>query len=297
MNFKITTELVMKLIAEQFPQWADLPIRQVEPGGNDNKMFRLGKQMVVRLPSNQNYRAQVKKEQEWLPKIAPHLSVTIPKPLAQGAPSKSYLYEWSIYEWIEGDSIDKFYIYELSLQQIALQLAKFLNELHAIDTTDAPTSGMHNFHRGGDLSVYDAQTRAALDELKDEIDVEAATLCWQTALNSKWEKKPVWVHGDLSIANLIGQQLELGAVIDFGCMAVGDPACDLVIAWTFFEGSSREFFLSDLVGLDSQTEQRARGWALWKALILLVGQKDKTSPKALQEKYIIENIFSSKKVT
>ncbi len=176
MSFKITAQLAKQLVAEQFPQWAHLPIVPVEPGGNDNRMFRLGDTMVVRLPSDKKYEAQVKKEQKWLPKFAQHLSVTIPKLLALGAPSKSYPYEWSIYYWIEGNSMDKFYTHELNLQKIALQLAKFLNNLHAIDTAGAPVSGLHNFHRGGDLLVYNAQTRAALDELKDEVDIESVTV-------------------------------------------------------------------------------------------------------------------------
>jgi aminoglycoside phosphotransferase (APT) family kinase protein len=120
------------------------------------------------------------------------------------------------------------------------------------------------------LSVYDGETRAALAALKGRIDTGTASDIWTAALASNWQEKPVWVHGDVATGNLLAEKGKLCAVIDFGSSGVGDPACDLVIAWTPFVGDSRNAFRS-AVGLDEATWSRARGWALWKALITATG--------------------------
>ena len=286
----ITLLLVIELIAEQFPQWAHLPIRPTEVSGVDNRTFRLGQDMVVRLPSSQQYALQVQKEQRWLPFLAQHLSIPIPEPLAIGQPSKHYPWHWSTYRWIEGQSANILSIDEEHLKLIVKQLAQFLNELHTIDTTGAPLPGSHNFYRGGSLSVYDDQTRDALDQLRDQIDVDAVTVVWERALRSQWNKDPVWIHGDLYPSNILIKDGQLTAVIDFGGMGIGDPACDLVIAWTFLKNESRNIFKL-LMNLDSDTWARARGWALWKALITLAQIKDKNGSEALKQKRLIDDLL------
>jgi len=166
-----------------------------------------------------------------------------------------------------------------------------LNELHAIDSTGVGLlPGAHNFYRGASPLVYDAQTRSAISQLKDCIDVETATSVWEKAISSEWNKKPVWFHGDFSAGNILLQDNQLVAVIDSGGMGVGDPACDLVIAWIFLKEKSRKIFKSHL-SLDSDTWARARGWALWKALITIAALKDKNSVEAEKQKQIIEAIF------
>jgi aminoglycoside phosphotransferase (APT) family kinase protein len=290
-NPEITLSMVRDLVAEQFPLWAYLPIRSVELGGLDNRTFRLGEEMSIRLPSAKGYVLQVQKEQKWLSVLAPHLSFSIPEPLAMGHPSMDYPWNWSIYRWIEGENADVLLMDDLQLKLFASHLARFLNELHKIDTAGGPFSGPHNCYRGDSPSVYDAEARSAIHQLRGFMDVDPITSVWQKAISSKWDKGPVWIHGDFSAGNILVKDKRLAAVIDFGCMGVGDPACDLVIAWTFLTNESRKIFRSQL-GLDSDTWARARGWALWKALITIVSfKKDKTCPQVMKQKKIIDEIL------
>ena len=255
---KITLSLVSDLIAEQFSQWSNLSIESVAMSGIDNRTFRLGSEMLVRLPSAEGYVDQVKKEQKWLPVLSSNLSFRIPEPLAMGQPSKSYPWNWSIYRWIEGESANTLNINDLNLHSIASSSAEFLNELHQINVSGAPVGGLHNYYRGCPLAVYDAETRTLIHQLQELIPKNASTTVLEKALKSKWSKPSVWVHGDLASGNILVKNGLLAAIIDFGCMGVGDPACDLVIAWTFLMGESRRVFRSSL-NLDADTWARARG--------------------------------------
>ncbi len=288
---EISVSLVTDLVAEQFPQWCHLSIKPVECDGWDNRTFRLGEEMSIRLPSAESYVAQVQKEQKWLPVLAPQLSVPIPEPLAVGQPSKKYPWNWSVNRWIEGDSANTLSIDEKYLQILASELAQFLNELHKVDATGGPVPGPHNFYRGGSLSVYDAETRAAFAQLSDHINVDAASSVWEKATSSNWRNAPVWVHGDFAAGNILVRDSRLAAIIDFGCMGVGDPACDLVIAWTLLKKESRRIF-RDLLCLDSDTWARARGWALWKALITIAPLEDKACSEARKQLHVIEEILT-----
>lgn len=283
----ITLSLVQDLITEQFPQWADLQICPVENSGWDNRTFRLGNTMLIRLPSAARYAAQVKKEQEWLPKLSLNLSVPIPSPVVMGEPSENYPWNWSVYKWIEGDNAD--YQRIANLQLFASQLAQFLLELQLINTHEGPLAGAHNFYRGASLEVYNDETKHAIKELKRLIDTDIATDIWNMALKYRWRKKPVWIHGDFSAGNILVKDGKLAAVIDFGCMGVGDPACDLVISWTFLTRESRQVFRSHL-RLDQNTWSRARGWALWKALITIVSINDKNGLQARKQLNIINEL-------
>lgn len=286
---KITTTLVKELVETQFPQWSHFPITPIAPSGWDNRTFRLGEGMSVRLPSAEGYASQVVKEQEWLPKLAPHLSFPIPKPLAMGLPSKSYPWNWSIYQWIEGENVNAFH--ELDLKQLAKQFAQFLIELQKIDASAGPVSGSHNYYRGGDLSIYDMESRIAINQVKGLVDVDAVTEIWEKALSTKWSNEPVWVHGDFEVDNILFQKGRLSAVIDFGCVGVGDPACDLAIAWTFLTEESRDIFRSSLE-LDSDTWARARGWVIWKSLIMLIQSNDNKNVNPSQRLEIIKEVIS-----
>ncbi len=287
---EITLPLVTSLIVQQFPQWAHLSIRPVELSGWDNRTFRLGEEMLIRLPSSEGYALQVQKEQKWLPRLAGQLSLSIPAPIAMGQPSDFYPWSWSVYQWIEGKSANILPINSFDLALIALQLARFLVELHTIDITDAPPPGIHNYHRGGQLSVYDAETRSYILELKNIIDVKKATALWEKAISYSWNKSPVWVHGDFASGNIIVKENKLTAIIDFGCMGIGDPACDLVIAWTFLKGKSRKVFRKH-INLDIDTWARARGWALWKACYELVSFKDRGDLEAIKRHKVINEIL------
>jgi aminoglycoside phosphotransferase (APT) family kinase protein len=274
----ITTSLVSQLVAAQFPQWADLRVTPIVGDGNDNATFRLGDAMSVRLPSAERYAAQVHKEHRWLPTLAKHLPLPIPAPLAKGAPAYGYPWHWSIYRWLRGDPATLGRIADLG--RFATDLAEFLTALYRIDPAGGPTPGEHNFFRGGPLTTYVAETREALAVLANEIDTHAATEVWEAAIEARWNGSPVWLHGDINATNLLVDDGRLSAVIDFGCSGVGDPACDVTIAWTFFFAESRETFRARL-GLDDATWARGRGWALWKALIQLAQARKANAEEAL----------------
>lgn len=268
---EITAEVATRLVAEQFPQWADLPVVPVVHNGWDNTTFRLGEELSVRLPSGDGYAAQVEKEHRWLPVLAPQLPLPIPQPVGQGRPGSGYPWPWSIYRWIDGQPANLARIADMT--RFAGEVARFLAALYAIDASGGPAAGQHSASRGGPLTRWDEWTRESIELLVADIDARAVTEVWETALASTWEFAPVWVHGDVIGSNLLVADGELCAVIDFGCSAVGDPACDLAAEWMFFDGENGEAFRRGLP-LDAATWARGRGWALWKALITLAGEKE-----------------------
>jgi aminoglycoside phosphotransferase (APT) family kinase protein len=260
-KININISLVQQLISTQFPQWAHLDIKRVEPGGWDNRTFHLGDTMSVRLPSSDEYAPQVKKEHQWLPILAPQLPLPIPVPLTLGKPTKEYPFHWSVYQWITGETASIDCVNDLN--NFASSLANFLIALQKINSTNGPIS----LSRGCPLTTYDAETRQAIIILNNQFDTDTITALWNTAMASTWEKSPVWVHGDISPNNLLVKNGKLSAVIDFGSMCIGDPACDLAIAWTLLTKESRAIFRTTLE-VDNATWERGRGWALWKALII-----------------------------
>lgn len=285
---QISVHLVRQLVAAQFPQWAGLPITSVEVDGWDNRSFRLGQEMIVRLPSAEGYAAQVVKEQEWLPRLAPHLPLPIPVPLAMGRPTADFLWPWSIYRWLDGEIATVGRI--ASLPEFAGALARFLIALQRIDATGGPPPGTHNFYRGGSLAIYDGESRQAIDALEGKIDTAAATVVWEAAMAATWQGASVWVHGDVASGNLLVKDGRLSAVIDFGCSAVGDPACDLTIAWTFLSGLGREQLRSAFPANES-TWARARGWALWKAMKTVAENMNSDTEKAMRAQCIIADVI------
>jgi aminoglycoside phosphotransferase (APT) family kinase protein len=270
-RIEVAPEIAAALVARQFPAWAGLPVRRVAHSGWDNRTFHLGDDKLIRMPAAPWYRKQVAKEQAWLPKLAPQLPLAIPTPLAQGSPDASYPWEWSVYGWIEGETAAHGEIDD----QVAFArgLAGFLSALHRADTSGAPDAGRHNFFRGGPLSTYDAETREAIAKLGGKVDAAACLALWDAALATAWDHAPVWIHGDFAAGNLLVKDGRLCAVIDFGCCAVGDLACDLAIAWTFLEGEARQAF-RDALPLDAGTWARGRAWTLWKALITWTGKPE-----------------------
>lgn len=287
--FDIDSRLVANLVADQFPQWRHLPIAPVADGGWNNRTFHLGADMSVRLPSARRYVAQIEKEARWLPVLASQLPLPVPVPLAMGQPAFGYPSQWAIYRWIDGETAKRERIGDL--EYFALDLADFLKALWAIDAADGPPAAAHNFHRGGALSVYDGETRAALATLPDEVDVPLLTQIWETALSSSWQRPPVWLHGDVAEGNLLVIGGRLSAVIDFGTCGIGDPSCDLAISWTLFDEKAREVFRNRL-GLDRETWERARGWCLWKALIVIAEHRRTDVAKSDTHRRWIERIVS-----
>jgi aminoglycoside phosphotransferase (APT) family kinase protein len=284
----IDASLVGRLIREQFPQWGHLPVRPVELDGVDNCTFHLGDEMTVRLPSSKGYRLQVDKEQRWLPVLAPHLPLPIPVPLARGLPGEGYPFNWSVCRWLDGENASAERIDDMT--DFATTLADFLNTLRRIDATGGPKPGQHNFFRGGPLDTYDAETRHAIEALTGQIDTEAATAMWNAAMAATWRGTPVWFHGDVAAGNLLVRDGRLAAVIDFGTSGIGDPACDVIIAWTLLSGDSRDVF-RDALSVDSATWARGRGWALWKALITLVDYIDTDPVAEATTRRIIDDVL------
>lgn len=284
----IDATLARRLVATQFPHWARLAVRPVVFGGWDNRTFHLGKRMLVRLPSAADYAAQVDKQQRWLPKLAAFLPLAIPAPLAVGAPGCGYPWRWSIYRWLTGETAVPQRIGDL--RDFATRLAQFLAALQGIDPAGGPSPGAHNFYRGGPLTTYDAQTRQAIAALERKIDVETVTAVWDAALATTWQGPPVWIHGDVSTGNLLLQRGRLSAVIDFGNLGVGDPACDLSIAWTLFDSETRDVFRA-LLALDAGTWERGRGWTLWKALIVAAGLTTTNGAETAQPWRIIDEVL------
>lgn len=259
--------LVSRLITAQFPLWAALPIERVASSGTDNALYRLGDKLVVRLPRIHWAVGQVEKEQQWLPKLAPHLPLVVPTPLTMGMPGEGYPWKWSVYRWLDGENATLVSLPDPC--QAAKTLVGFIRALQGCDTTDGPVPGEHNSGRGVPLAARDDAVQNALSKLTGRIDTEAATKAWEVALQAPtWNHAPVWIHGDLQSGNLLATDGQLSAVIDFGCLGVGDPACELIVAWNLFDANSRDAFREALT-IDDATWERGRGWALSMALIAL----------------------------
>jgi aminoglycoside phosphotransferase (APT) family kinase protein len=263
----IDAALVGRLLAEQFPQWADLPIEPVHSAGTDNAIYRLGHDMALRLPRIPAATGQLEKEHQWLPRLAPLLPLAIPVPLAKGMPDEGYPWHWSVYRWLEGETATTERIADP--RQAATELAQFVAALQQIDPLGGPPPGKHNSFRGVPLARRDPATRDAIRALRGTLDANAVTAAWEAALQAPaWQGPAVWLHGDLLASNLLAQHGRLSAVIDFGCLGVGDPACDTMVAWTYLSAETRKVFRAALP-VDDATWARGRGWALSFGLIAL----------------------------
>jgi aminoglycoside phosphotransferase (APT) family kinase protein len=210
-------------------------------------------------------------------------------PVAMGQPAEGYRWNWSVYRWLDGVPASTAPIDDL--RDFAETLARFLVHLQRIDATGGPPPGPHNFFRGGALETYDVETRDAIAAVRELINAELATAVWEAGLATTWREPSVWVHGDVATGNLLVRDGRLAAVIDFGSSGIGDPACDLTIAWTFLSGQSREAFRAALP-LDAGTWARGRGWALWKALITYAGNLQADAAVAAEARRVIDVVLA-----
>lgn len=284
----IDSALVSRLIATQFPWWRDLAVTPVDVNGWDNRTYRLGEGMTVRLPTAAGYVPAVAKETTWLPRLAPRLPVEVPRVLAQGAPGEGYPFPWSVRAWVTGTTAER--ARPRDMTRFAQDVAEFILALQRCDATDGPPAGVDTFHRGASPRHYDDQTRECLAALAHDVDTTLAAAVWDAALAAPWHSEPAWFHGDIAAGNLLLRDGELAAVIDFGTSGVGDPACDLVIAWTMLRGESRDAFRR-AVGQDEGTWARARGWALWKAL-LIATERDRDDPDRAATLLVVDEILA-----
>ncbi|MEJ8639525.1 aminoglycoside phosphotransferase family protein [Streptomyces sp. MS2.AVA.5] len=252
--------LVRRLVDTQFPHWSALPLELLDPAGSDHVIYRLGKELSVRLPRHAGAIGQARKESEWLPRLAPHLSLAIPVPLAVGRPDFGYPWPWAVSHWLDGEVATVEALADSTVA--AVELAEFLAGLQRFEAGAIPAEDVSEHLSGGSLADRDRSTRAAIAQADGAFDAVAMTALWDAALSApEWDRPPVWFHGDFHTGNLLMVDGSLSAVIDFGGLGIGDPACDLIIAFTLMSEGSRAAFRAAL-DVDDATWTRGRGWAL-----------------------------------
>lgn len=248
-------DLVRGLLANQHPQWAELPIERASSAGTDNAMYRLGDDLAVRLPRIHWAVDAVAKERRWLPILAPHLPLAVPLPIAAGEPEAAFPYPWAVVRWLPGElaTLDRLD----DPVRAALDLAALVRALQSVDVAGGP-----EHDRGRPLRLVDAAMRKGIAALRGECDAEAITEAWGRLVAAPDHEGPsVWFHGDLSYLNLLAQDGELTAVIDWGTCGVGDPAIEMTIAWSLFPPHARQAY-RDALGVDDATWERGKGWVL-----------------------------------
>lgn len=281
--------LVRSLVDSQFPCWAHLPLTPVASDGTDNVMFRLGADMCVRLPRVARAAGHVDKEQVWLPRLAP-LPLEVPTPFGRGLASDAYPWNWSVYSWISGAPATSDQIADMD--KAAAMLAALISSLQKVDATGGPPSGAQNEYRGVPLAMRDGVTRKAVETLRDEYDLSTITAIWDMSLAAPdWSDAPVWIHGDIHSGNLLAQDGRLCALIDFGLMGVGDPACDLMVGWSLLPAYSRKVFRSSL-DVDAATWERGRGWALSVALVALAYYRERNADISERSRHTINQVLA-----
>ena len=267
-DVQIDITLVRRLVASQFPQWASLAIEPVESAGWDNTIFRLGPEIAVRLPRRRVSAEHVRNEHRWLPVMAPSLPLAVPVPIGLGAPGEGYPWYWTVCRWLTGELAALAPVADPT--RAAISVARFIAALQAID----PAGGEVHEFRGLYLAAHDHNVRTAAAVLPRSFDTGPVLEVWEEALaEPTWAGRPLWIHGDLHPANILVRDRELGAVIDFGLLGVGDPACDLMIAWMYLSADSRDVFRRAL-GVDDATWSRGRGWALQSGLRMVAYSAD-----------------------
>jgi aminoglycoside phosphotransferase (APT) family kinase protein len=273
----IDVRLVRRLVAAQFPEWSRLPVEPVEPRGTDNALFRLGDEVVARLPRTLRTEAALAGEREWLPRLAPELPLEVPRPLADGEPGEGYPFRWAVYSWLDGENATG------RERSLAADLAGLVAALWRIDPAGGPAPGPQNVFRGEPIRRRDGTVRSAIAKLGGAIDAERVTAAWEADSGApEWDGPPVWIHGDLDSRNLLAREGRLSAVLDWGCVGVGDPACDVMVAWKLLTGQTRPLFRAALE-VDDATWARARAWALSQAVTALSYYTPETNAVLVRE--------------
>lgn len=282
----IDQTLVERLIADQFPQWADLPVRHASSAGTDNAMFRLGATMVVRLPRIDWAVDAVEREQTWLPVVGPLLPVATPVPLGKGMPGHGYPWPWSVYSWLEGANPTA----EDLTEPLVREIAGCLNAIHALDIPGGPVSD-----RGFTFEGRDEETRKSISQmagLVDRVDVAAVTALWDEAFTlPPCEPPGTWIHSDTAPGNLLVREGRLVGLIDFSGISRGDPAVDLGLAWNLLSAELRPAFRAQL-DIDDATWLRSRAWALSQACLQLPYYHQTNKPLAAQARYVIGEVLT-----
>lgn len=264
----VDQRLVERLLRDQFPAFHGLPLTIVEPWGTDHAVWRLGDECVVRLPRIDWARRQPEQDARWLPELAPNLPVTIPTPVAVGAPGHGYPFHWAIHRWVPGSLATASRIDDAVA--FAEALAAVVVALRDVPTVDGPPAR----GRARPLAEYDESTRDAIERCRQIIDVGAALEVWDDAVSAPpWDGPSCWVQGDLD-GNCLVEGGRLCGIVDWGSACVGDPAVDIAVVWsTLFTPDARRTFL-DAVDVDDATVRRARGTVINQACMALPYYRD-----------------------
>ncbi len=270
-EIEIDEAFVRRLLAEQFPQWRSLPLRRIEPSGTDHVIFRLGDELSVRLPRIDGPSDPGSKQFVWLPKLAPLLPVDIPVPVGQGRPSKGYPWFWEIHTWVHGETVP---IDTIDAIQAARDLCALIEALQRVSGAGAPPG------RGVPLSERDQEVRYWLARFDGDPRVTAE---WERALAAPpWDRLPIWHHGDLDARNWLIRDGRISGVIDWSSMGVGDPACDVMVAWKLHSPAARDA-VREALPADDATWERARGWVLSQAVAILAYYTPENNPTLFHE--------------
>jgi aminoglycoside phosphotransferase (APT) family kinase protein len=281
--------LVQRLLAAQFPEWAALPIERVPSSGTDNALYRLGDDMVVRLPRIDWAAKDVETDARWLPVLAPLLPVELPELLAHGKPAESYPWDWGVYKWLAGENPVVGSL--VSPEVLARDLARLVTALRELDVPGAPPGS-----RGAPLATRDAETRTAIAELDGTVDTDSITAVWDGALQvPPWPGPPIWTHGDLLRGNLLLRDGRLTGVIDWSGAGVGDPAADLIAAWSVLPADARETLREELA-VDDGMWLRGRGLALSVALLQVPYYRETNPELARNGLHIIEQVLADSNI-
>ena len=285
---EIDARLVSALLATQFPQWADRRPRAVASSGTDHVTFRLGPDLLARIPRTAANAGQSEADLRWMPRLAPHLPLAVPEPLAIGQPGHGYPFTWGVYRWLEGEPVPR----ELAAdRQAAADLAGFIRALRSLDTTGAPRPAPDVYSRGASLGRRDALTRESIDRLRGDIDAGRATAVWDACLAAPdWDGAPVLIHADLMRGNVLARDGRLSAVIDWGALRAADPAVDLLPAWHLFEGEARQVFRAE-TGADDAAWARGLGWALSIELIAIPYYRDRAPARTRHSLELVETML------
>ena len=282
----IDIDLVRRLLAAQFPDWADRPISAVASSGTDNAMFRLGEDLAVRLPRVSRAAADIDAERRWLPTLAPHLPVAIPEIVAVGEPAHDLPWRWTVNRWLTGRNPQVDALAEP--EDLAIDLAEFITALRAVEPSGGP-----NLSRGGPLADRDVATRAAITASAGLVDTDGLHRIWAETITIAGSARAAWTHGDLSPGNVLIDQGRLRAVIDFGAFGVGDPTVDLVVAWNLLPEAARPILRAAL-DVDDATWARGRGWALSIAAIQLPYYVHTNPALAANSRHVLDQILADR---